>query len=204
MGTPPKGGWKEFMSQASVEESLELARDAVSRGAWYEAYDLFSALDTQARLGAADLERLGDAAGWTAHLDACIDARERAYAACMAGGEKRRAAGLALALARDYEHKLLGTVASGWLSRAERILADEPECPEQGYLARWRSLQALARGDYEQAVELAQQPIDIGTRQGDPDVTALGLMQRAQPASGWDASTKAFPVRRGHGGGGRR
>src|SRR5574341_623203 len=165
------------MTRSPIDLSLEEARGAVSRGAWSDAYRLLSDLDKQTDLAAEDLAALGEAASWMADLDACIYVRERAYAAFISNGEKRRAAGIALELARDYEHKLLGRVASGWLRRAERILADEPECVEQGYLARWRSLRALSRGDYEQAIEQAQQSIAIGTHQGDPDVMALGLMQ---------------------------
>lgn len=165
------------MAKTSTERSIERAREATERRAWREGYELLAGLDGETKLEPADLERLGACAFWTGRLDACIDARERAYAGYVAAGERRRAAMMALELTRDFEHRLLNTVASGWLSRAERILTAEPECPEHGYLARWQSLQALSRRDHEKARDLAQLALDIGTRQGDPDVQALGLLQ---------------------------
>ena len=177
MGTPPKGGWKEFMSQTSVEELLQQAHDAVSRSAWGEAHQLLSELDKRTELSAEDLEALGEAASWTAGVDATIEARERAYAAWTAAGNRRRAGGLALKLTRDHEHKLADKVAAGWMARAVRLLAEEPESPEHGYLRRWASLQAAAKGDYEGALSLAREALAIGERQRDPNVQALGLMQ---------------------------
>jgi hypothetical protein len=67
-------------------------------------------------------------------LSLCVELRERAFAGFMAAKNRRRAARVAIALAREYEHKLALPVAEGWLSRAERVLTDEEECPEHGYL----------------------------------------------------------------------
>lgn len=166
-----------MVRQDSVEESREQARDAVSRGAWSDAYRLLLGLDGLAELSAEDLESLGEAASWTAGIDATIEARERAYAAWTATGNRRRAARLALQLTRDHEHKLADKVAAGWMARAVRLLADEPESPEHGYLRRWASLQALSEGDYDRAIALAREALEIGVRQNDPNVQALALMQ---------------------------
>jgi len=165
------------MTRAPIETSLQQARDAVSRGAWSDAYNLLSDVDKRTQLSAEELENLGEAASWSAGVDATIEARERAYAAWMAAGNRRRAGGLALMLTRDHEHKLASKVAAGWMARAVRLPADEPESPEHGYLRRWASLQALSQGDYEGAIALAREAVEIGARQNDPNIQALGLMQ---------------------------
>ena len=61
----------------------------------------------------------------------------------------------ALELVRWHRHKLAPAVATGWLRRAERLLADDPECVEYGYLQLRRASDAmvavistLARGSH--------------------------------------------------------
>src|SRR5918996_1683353 len=106
------------MSQV-LDDSLEAGREAALKHAWRDA---------------EDLEGLAEAAWWTGHLEEAIDRRERAYAAYVEAAEPRRAALLAIMLAGDHFNKGAASVASGWLSRAERLLANEPEGIEHGHL----------------------------------------------------------------------
>jgi hypothetical protein len=57
------------------------------------------------RWGGADLEALAEAAWFTAHVDVATEARERAFAAYSAEGDRIRAAELALRLAREYAYR---------------------------------------------------------------------------------------------------
>jgi hypothetical protein len=73
---------------------LDLARDAVAREAWAEAYAAFQAVDPST-LTPGDLEGLADAAWWLSRMEESIAARQRAYAGqvaagCSAGRQGRR------------------------------------------------------------------------------------------------------------------
>ena len=116
------------MTQSSVENTLEEARDAIRRHAWREAFDLLTAIDASDGLSAEDLERLAESAWWTGRLDDCIQARERSFVAYMEQGNSRRAAFVAIELVFDHYGKLAPAVAAGWSSRAIRLLETEPDC----------------------------------------------------------------------------
>src|SRR5512145_169453 len=127
-------------------DTLTLARDAADRRIWHEAYDLLSAADAGAPLGAEDLVRLTEASWWTGRIDDAIASAERAFAVASGEGNPALAALIGLDLAGYHDHKLARSVARGWASRAERLLQDIPECPAHGYLARLRSNRLLEEG----------------------------------------------------------
>lgn len=60
--------------------TLERARTALDEHAWVEAYEGFTSLGDEP-LSGEDLERLGEAAWWSAHPKESVDASEWAYAA---------------------------------------------------------------------------------------------------------------------------
>src|SRR5262245_1094318 len=155
-------------------DDLALAREALANSAWEEAVERLTELDRAGRLGPEDLEGLADAAWWRGQMDLSIDARERAYAGQRAAGDTARAAGLALRIARDYQHKR-SPMSDAWRKRAERLLEQTPEAPEHGDLERSRFNAALRRGDYESAARHAQRTMDLGTKFGDANLIALGL-----------------------------
>ncbi len=158
-----------------LQDALQTGRDAAARRAWREAFDLLKQADATSGLAPEDLESFATAAFWTGHLSECIPARERAYAAYMAKGNPRRAGAMAVELAHDYSLKLVPSVAEAWLHRAVRLLHDEPECTEQGWLSRLCTEIAIHRGDLDQALEHARKTLEIGTRLGDRDLQATGL-----------------------------
>jgi class 3 adenylate cyclase len=164
------------MSQGAVsEDSLQKARDAIARHAWREAFDLLTAADASGGLPPEDLEGLAEAAWWTGRMDECIQARERAYAGYVEGGNVRRAAFIAIKLCFDHFAKLEPSVAAGWSARAIRLLQSEPECPEHGYLSWIYTNVAVGTGDLDGALEHARRTLEIGTRHGDRDLQAIGL-----------------------------
>ena len=107
--------------------TIEAARGALGKRAWSEAFDAFDAADVEEPLEPEDLEGMAKAGWWTGRPNRSIEARERAYAAYVERGDKASAAFAALTLRREYNAKLQGSVAQGWLTRAETLLDGEPE-----------------------------------------------------------------------------
>ena len=170
---------KKKASQNEIAEtSLQSGREAFDRHAWREAFDLLTAAQASDDFSAEDLERLGDAAWLTGRIDDCIGARERAYAAYLEAGNRRRAAFVALRLTEDYWNKLAQSVAAGWLGQAVRLLEGEPESPEHGYLAYALSRITFLAGDLDAMLEHSRRAFDIGERLDDRDVQALALNVR--------------------------
>jgi class 3 adenylate cyclase len=163
------------MTQSAVDDPLAQARTAVARSAWTEAYELFSALDAAVGLEPDDLANLARACQWTGHMEECLETFARAYARHVDLGNTRKAAIVALELTRWHRHKLAGAVAMGWLRRAERLLAEDSDCVEYGYLELRRAHDALASGDAERAAALAETAQEYGRRYGDRDLELMGL-----------------------------
>jgi len=156
------------------DDDIARGREAAARGAWREAYDLLAAADA-AELSPEDLELIGEATSWTGPTERCIQARERAYSAYLASGDRRSAARLALALVRDHGLAHANSVATGWFKRAERLLEEEPDCLERGYLARRQGLAAEALGDADGAREHLRRALELAQQFGDRDLEALAL-----------------------------
>jgi class 3 adenylate cyclase len=157
-----------------ISDRLEHARGALAGKEWQEAYEVLAELDRTENLDAEDLNGLADAAWWTGRMDESIEARTRTYAARLERGEHRAASMSALRLARDHELKRSG-LQGAWFARAERLLVDEDDCPEQGFLERARSRLALAAGDLDAAIAHAERTLDLGSRFQNRDLMALGL-----------------------------
>jgi class 3 adenylate cyclase len=154
---------------------LSAAREARDRRAWRDAYDLFQEADAQEPLAPEALEELAEAAYWTGEFEASISIRERAYARCVERGDRRGAARQALELFATHYKRMEMPVARGWLARAERLLADEPESPEHGHLELRRAVVASTRGELEDAIARAEHAAELGRRHGDRDLEALAL-----------------------------
>ena len=156
-----------------MSATLERAREALDRHAWQDAYDGFSS--NAEGLGAEDLERLGEAAWWSAHPDESLDAFGRAFTAYVAEGNKRRAAAVAIRLAMEHADRNETALRNGWERRAARLLADEGDCVEQGWLEI-----ALVRSSFDkgpdEAMRHARAALEIATRFGDRDLEAFALV----------------------------
>ncbi len=160
----------------NVDKALEAGRDAIQRHAWIEACDLLSAEDTAKGLSPDDLELLAQAAWWIGRLGTCIAARERAYTAFVEASARRPAALVALELVRNHFANGDSSVGSAWLHRAERLLQQEPESIEHGYLARMHAVVAFeGQKDFETAIPHTKRALDIATRFHDRDLMAIAL-----------------------------
>ena len=154
-------------------ENLERARLALEAHVWQQAYEGFVALD-QHGLSSEDLERLAESAWWSAHPNESIDAFERAFASFSAEGKGRGAARVGIRLAMEHADRQDSAVSNGWLQRASRLLADEPECSEQGWLEFCLVRSSFERGEFEEAERHAVAAQAIGVRLGDRDIEAFG------------------------------
>lgn len=165
------------MSQL-VRDPVEAGREAFERHAWQEAYELLSAADTDGALDGDDLERLATAAILSGKPERHTHLLERAYAAHQRAGHRTRAGYVATMLNHEYETKLQRSVAAGWLSRAARLLEQEEEAPEHGYLELERSLLAWKSQDFDAALEHATLAEEIGIRHGDRNLEVRALQRR--------------------------
>jgi class 3 adenylate cyclase len=166
------------MSQ--VLDRLQAGRDAIAQRRWSDAYELLKVADGEQPLGPDDLELLAEAAMWTVDPVEAIPYFERAYAGHLDAGNPRRAAYLATFIGHYYGGvRMQRSVGNGWLSRATRLLADEPEGTEHGYLALEQALLAWGSNDLESTLEHGKYAEEIGRRHGDRALEVRGLQRQA-------------------------
>jgi class 3 adenylate cyclase len=179
------------MSQI-VDNSLEAGREAAARGSWPEAYELLREADAgKADFTGADFELMGNAALWTGHLTASIEAFERAYSRFLEEGSKHRAASTALFLASEYRNKLQNAVSRGWHQRAARLLEGDAHSAEHGFLELQRAQIAYGEGKHDEALGHIRTAADIAARVQDKDLLAqatlregLVLVKKGEVAAG--------------------
>jgi DNA-binding SARP family transcriptional activator len=148
---------------------------ALQRRDWAGAYELFLAAQAGTEPDAQALDGLAEAAMWLGEYEFSLATRQRAHAAFLDAGDVRRAAMTAIALALHYAARLKFAVAAGWYGRAERLLADESEGVEHGYLAWTACLMAIGARQDGPALDAARRTFKIGTHMRDPTLHALGL-----------------------------
>jgi len=159
------------MSESAVLE----ARKAAERYAWNEALELLGQADSSVDLGPDDLMLLAESAWWMGKMRDCIAARERAHKAYLAGGNPRRAAYAAVKLADHHADLAEMGVASAWMQNASRLLENEGDCVEQGYIELLNAAMAMSEGNLDGVVTAATAMREIGGRFGDRDLIAFSL-----------------------------
>jgi len=153
---------------------LERGRDAYAKRAWREAYEALARANRATPLGSADVEHLATAAYLVARDDDAVAFLEQAHHRQLEDGNGLRAVRCAFWLGMIL--LLRGDVGpgSGWLGRAQRLLAGEPaETAEHGYLLLPLAFQQEAAGDWEAAAASAGTAADIAVRFDDSDLFAL-------------------------------
>jgi hypothetical protein len=143
-------------ADGAAAEDARRGRDAFERRAWNDAWRALGAADRAGALAAGDLERLAVTAYLIGRDDDFLAILERAHHAHAAAGDTARALrcafwlGMHLALRGETGH------ASGWLSRAGRLLeALADESAEHGYLMLPAAQRHLSGGDTDAAERLA-------------------------------------------------
>jgi DNA-binding NarL/FixJ family response regulator len=157
--------------------------EALAAGDWRAARSAFEAAIAQGPTARAH-EGLARALWWMHDTGSAIDQMRRAYTAYRDGPDVRRAAACALWLAREfaaaYGHD---AVSAGWLARAEGLLRDAGDVPEQGWLALGRAERADAPEDIRRH---ATDALEIARRLRDVDLETAALIREgyADVASG--------------------
>jgi hypothetical protein len=178
-----------------VEQAPDLTergRDCCKRRAWADAYQALSAADAAAALCGDDLERLALSACLVDRDDDYLAALERAHRAHLDAGQWQRAVRCAFWLGLRLLFRGERGRASGWLSRARRLLTpDRGDCVEQGYLLLPGAQEQLDAGRCKMAHATAADAARLGERFNDADLTALArhlqgraLLQQGQVESG--------------------
>jgi len=165
---------------SEVLDRVEEGRQAIRDHRWRDGYDLLSAAAADSALEPEDLELLAWSAYFTDEIVQVVPYLERAYTGYVAVGNKGRAAIAAVQLAHEYGSvRLQKAIGSGWFSRAERLLEDEPEGLAHGYLALERGLEALKLRDYVAAENLGGTAERLGREHGDMGLELRGRQRRA-------------------------
>jgi class 3 adenylate cyclase len=147
----------------------------MARHAWDEAVDAFSAADRAGGLSPEDLEQLGAASWWAGRPDDAIEALERAFGAYTDAGRESDAGRVALDLAYQGFRRQATSIALGWLGRAERILASQPESAVHARIPLFAGLGELMANHYAEGVALLDQAMEIARRHGDANVASMAL-----------------------------
>jgi len=158
-----------------MAELLQAARAAFGRRDWLGARDAFNAARARGMLTADDLFALGDSVWWLGSFREAEGCYEEAYRRYLQEARPLQGAMAALALAEFLFMRGEAAAGSGWMSRALRLLNDQPESAEHGYALFMDVEGALGAGDFAAAIDTARRMQDIGRRFADPSLTALGV-----------------------------
>ena len=124
-----------------------------------------------------DFARLSDAAWWLGRTDVFLAAGEACFRRHMDGEQSRDAAMTAVELAVALFLRGEEALGSGWMARAQRLLADLPEGPEHGYVRYVTEVEGALDGTDLEAVAAAARAVqELGRRHGDPNLVAGGLV----------------------------
>ncbi|MFI9818451.1 response regulator transcription factor [Saccharothrix variisporea] len=129
---------------------------------------------TDALAAARAAAERADTAWWHGRVEESLAGDADAFELFRGAGAGREAAGTALGL--SYLHFLRGEQAAGgtWFARAERLLADEPDCVEHGFLRYVRDVEAaLEAGDLDTAVTRARRLRQDARGYGDPNLVTV-------------------------------
>jgi hypothetical protein len=162
-------------SGARVANAIEQGRDAFRKQAWGQAFSHLATADRESSLAAADLIVFAQAALLTGREAEGADLLSRAHQAFLSEGDTQRAARSAFWLGFTWLVNGELAKASGWLSRAGRLIEGEPDCVEKGYLLLPQGYRSFHAGDTVAACATFVQAAAIGERFGDKDLATMAL-----------------------------
>lgn len=180
-------GAEEQQADGLASAQLQRGRHCFGRRAWADAFAVLSRVDREVELSAEDLERLATSAYLTNRDEDALRAFDRAYRAYLEADDCPRAVRAAFWLGFRLASRGQTGPASGWFSRAKRLLQREgKDCAERGYLLIPVIEEMLAEGDFSSALQEARIAADIGERFHDADLlsAALHLQGRAHLRKG--------------------
>lgn len=174
-----------------VDALIESGRQALAACDWETARSSFelagASVDTP-----EVVDGLGQSLYWLGDYQRALPLRERAFGLHEQAGDRRAAAGVAIQLA--VLHGLIfdnGAAVSGWLGHARRLLADEEEGPEHGWVELFL---AVVTDDPDERQRRARRAMALGRRFGHPglEFDALGYIGKAMVERGEVAAGMAL------------
>src|SRR5262245_64176889 len=162
------------------DQALDQGRELLRKQSWSAAFSRLSSLDREAPLAPEDLEGLASAAQLIGREGDSADLLSRAHRGFLDRGDTRRAARCALWL--GFNLMLSGEQAqsAGWIARASRLLDNEPDCVEKGYLHLPVGYRSIHGGDVPTAYRAFIEAATIGERFPDRDAITLPLQGRGR------------------------
>lgn len=178
-----------------VTAVLAAARDAYRRREWGAAREGLLAARDSAGLSPEDSGMLADAAWWLGLVDESTAAGEAAYRGHLRDRRPRQAAWAAIGIAVNHLLRGAETIGSGWIGQAARLLADEPECAEHGYVRYLVEVEAALDGpDRDAVIEAAREIRELGRRHGDPNLVAMGALGEGRVLLGHGRVAEGFAM----------
>ncbi|MCO6010767.1 LuxR C-terminal-related transcriptional regulator [Actinoallomurus purpureus] len=187
-------GTRGDLESGEVVGELEAARSAFERRAWLDAWSGFDKARESEPLSADDQHTLAEAAWRVGEIDESLAAFTDAYRLYQREGRPRPAAMTAMLLAVHHLEWGDGTIGSGWMRRAHRLLRDEADCAEQGYPIYFDIASALACGRHDEAADHARRMQNIGRRYGDARLLAAGLLGEGRALVGLGRGGDGLPL----------
>lgn len=151
---------------------MAAGNEALRRGEWDAARQAFMMVLTE-QASAEVQDGLGITLWWLNEVDASHEHRTTAFILFKNQGAIRRAARIAMWLAR--EHVFLNdnhSAMKGWFARAERLLADIEPGPEHGWL---NLLRASMLAGAETLIQVTQQTLQVAQEFKDSSLEILSL-----------------------------
>jgi DNA-binding NarL/FixJ family response regulator len=155
--------------------ALDLGRESARKQAWGAAFERLSEADRQAALEPEDLQLLSMAAQLIGKEAESGEFLARAHQGFLGRGQRREAARCACWLSFVFQLRGDRAQASGWLSRARRLLESEPDCVEHGYVLLPVGMLSVREGNYAAGHAAFLEAATIGRRFGDVDLASLAL-----------------------------
>jgi DNA-binding CsgD family transcriptional regulator len=153
------------------------AREAYRNRRWPEAYELFVASGRPEDLAADDAGALSESAWWLGRVDDSVAAGATAFRAYVQEGRTRPAAMTAVGVAVSFLLRGDELAGRGWIGRASRLLDEDEDCPEAGYLTYFLQVEGALDGpDPDGVIAAAGRVRELGRRHSDPNLTAIGLL----------------------------
>jgi len=159
---------------------VERGRTCYSAGRWLEAWEHLRAADRAAGLEPDDLELMGRSAYLLGRDDDYVAALQRAHEAWLGAGEVTRAVRCAAWIGHSMLFRGHGTRAAGWFSVGERLLGEDLDCVERGYLLIPTWLRQMGSGDWEGGLAAVTEAAVIGERFADADLLWLARDEQAR------------------------
>ncbi len=156
-------------------EAIDQGRELLREQEWAAAFSKLSAPDVAALLGPVDLEGVAKAAYLLGNEAEGSEFYRRAHEEFLNLDQTQDAARCAFWL--GFMSLINGELAigTGWLSRAERLLATQPDCCEKGYLLLPIGYREAHGGDPVAGHSAFESAGEIGSRFGDKDLITMAL-----------------------------